>query len=523
MKPHPVFVLLGVLWFLVISYIFFSTSAHLNDFNWPQEDGILVYTWDPISTHNGAVKEIDLRIAGAPDACQNGEGKCSSFVWGDPNSESTSYCPVRCEFTTSKSRFDHADVVLFHPDQYNSYKFKPMQRAHKNQLYAAFGHEPVWQRPSLWLNPYWTGVFDFTFHWGLNADVQTSFYYLDEYHFQRDPGEWWREVDVEHWRKELPELYSHQQSYFERLDRNDPEVFRTLSSMMVSDCLSKERDKWMKELVYLLPTASYGKCWRNVWKSETKRFGLTTQEAMDGKTSVIAAHPFHFAMESTGKEAGFITEKLFQAFLAGTVPIYFGDSERIRDMVPEYSFIDASEFDSMEDLVSYILYIGADVERYMKYHQWRYDAAAGEVFQRLVTQGRLYSPCRLCMYAKEEIERRRKERRGAVGDGHAGLVYTREDGWERVDTYEKFKSFKKRHKNEVFAVVYSTKKYWHKVYEELPISEQYVRQAVNASSHIMDTISEAKSSTLEEWEVWVQRTSSETLIDRYQEKSITFT
>ena len=52
-------------------------------------------------------------------------------------------------------------------------------------------------------------------------------------------------------------------------------------------------------------------------------------------------------------ELGYISEKLFDALMAGTVPVYLGE-KNITKFVPSECFVNASQFGSHQDLLLYL-------------------------------------------------------------------------------------------------------------------------------------------------------------------------
>lgn len=73
---------------------------------------------------------------------------------------------------------------------------------------------------------------------------------------------------------------------------------------------------------------------------------------------------FSLAFENSCLE-GYITEKIIQAWAAGTIPIYYGDSH-IAEEFNEKSYIDVSKFPSIEEAVTYIATINENMEEYMR-------------------------------------------------------------------------------------------------------------------------------------------------------------
>ena len=65
------------------------------------------------------------------------------------------------------------------------------------------------------------------------------------------------------------------------------------------------------------------------------------------------------------KHEGFITEKIFDALLNDTIPIYYGSST-ISHIVNKNAYIDVSDFDNVDDLVKYIIELDSDDEKYLE-------------------------------------------------------------------------------------------------------------------------------------------------------------
>jgi hypothetical protein len=84
---------------------------------------------------------------------------------------------------------------------------------------------------------------------------------------------------------------------------------------------------------------------------------------------------FTIAFESV-EMAGYTTEKLLDAFVAGTIPIYWGNPAVGLDFRPG-SFINAYDFASLESLAEHVLAVDADPELARRYLEVRplYDGA----------------------------------------------------------------------------------------------------------------------------------------------------
>ena len=79
----------------------------------------------------------------------------------------------------------------------------------------------------------------------------------------------------------------------------------------------------------------------------------TTGEIIKNKSEFIKDYQFNIACENSSSP-GYITEKLIDPLLVGSVPIYWGDPEISKDFDP-HCMINVSDFKSLNDLIDYIL------------------------------------------------------------------------------------------------------------------------------------------------------------------------
>lgn len=82
------------------------------------------------------------------------------------------------------------------------------------------------------------------------------------------------------------------------------------------------------------------------------------------KLSTLSKYKFCVCYENIRDLNGYITEKIFDCFFSGCVPIYMG-AKNIKDYIPEGAFIDATRFKSPRELYDYI--ISVDEKRYNMY------------------------------------------------------------------------------------------------------------------------------------------------------------
>jgi len=71
------------------------------------------------------------------------------------------------------------------------------------------------------------------------------------------------------------------------------------------------------------------------------------------KRDVLGKYRFGFCYENTNRIPGYITEKIFDVMLAGTVPIYLGAESTARH-IPQNCYINRADFKNHETLYAYI-------------------------------------------------------------------------------------------------------------------------------------------------------------------------
>ena len=96
-----------------------------------------------------------------------------------------------------------------------------------------------------------------------------------------------------------------------------------------------------------------GKCCNNKKKIEGDWSNLS---------NIYENYRFGFAMENCKKE-GYITEKILNIFSGGAIPIFWGDSEGVKKFFNKESYIDISDFGSLEEASDYIIKLDNDLEK----------------------------------------------------------------------------------------------------------------------------------------------------------------
>ncbi len=81
--------------------------------------------------------------------------------------------------------------------------------------------------------------------------------------------------------------------------------------------------------------------------------------SVDNKYKVMQAYKFSIAYENIKDESGYITEKIFDSFFSGSIPIYLG-ADNITTYIPKNCFIDKRDFKSYELLYNFIVKMSDD-------------------------------------------------------------------------------------------------------------------------------------------------------------------
>ncbi len=139
--------------------------------------------------------------------------------------------------------------------------------------------------------------------------------------------------------------------------------------------LQKWRDPWMRspeiykdriEAIYYFSTHDtfelYGAGWENRIVGFPLKYHRAALKALKGtignedKLIVMSQFKFAICFENCSF-SGYVTEKIFDCFLAGCIPIYYGAPD-IEEFVPAGTFIDYRKFKNMKDLDRYLSNLG---------------------------------------------------------------------------------------------------------------------------------------------------------------------
>jgi len=148
------------------------------------------------------------------------------------------------------------------------------------------------------------------------------------------------------------------------------------------------------------------------------------------KIETIARHRFCLALENS-IELDYVTEKIYDAFEAGTVPIYLG-APNVDEFVPANSYIDAGAFRSAKDLAAYLRHLVETPQDYEAYFAWRSKPLPDSIAKHLPG---LEPPvlCRLMNLVRQRLEDRQHPRSGppTLPFGRISFLRTRLRRWKK--------------------------------------------------------------------------------------------
>jgi len=98
--------------------------------------------------------------------------------------------------------------------------------------------------------------------------------------------------------------------------------------------------------------ALYGRGWK-------KRKYKTYRGAPINKTTTMKKYKFAYCLENTRNVPGYVTEKIFDCFAAGVIPIYLG-ANNIDQFIPSDCFIDMRHFETLDQLHQHITSISEE-------------------------------------------------------------------------------------------------------------------------------------------------------------------
>jgi len=140
------------------------------------------------------------------------------------------------------------------------------------------------------------------------------------------------------------------------------------------------------------------------------------------KREAIARFMFNMAFENSIEE-GYVTEKPFDALIAGTVPVYLGDAAHLKRLLPhpKAAIFIADYNGNMQALATYLNYLTRNETAYEEHRAWRKTFSYEEnVRNKPLLQKSWY--CRVCEWAVAAAARRPPSAGGGNGTADSATV-----------------------------------------------------------------------------------------------------
>ena len=267
-------------------------------------------------------------------------GPLVGLWWSDPwidREEASALTHGRIDWTTDPDAFDTADLVVV---PLPSARALPLRRPHAAQVWALWSQESIVNFSTL-KDVRLLRQYDLRMTYRLDADITIPYFQLDA---------------------------------FDRLQPLVPLAEREVAPL--SAWVSAARDRcgragYLRELVDAMPVDSYGR----VHQTRT----LPSDAGTASKLATIAQYRFTLAFENS-LTPDYVTEKLFQPLVMGSVPVVRG-APNVAEFAPSpESYVDATAFASAEQLARHLLSI--DDTTYARFHRWREDGSIERWRQR---------------------------------------------------------------------------------------------------------------------------------------------
>ncbi|CAG8567452.1 4287_t:CDS:1 [Dentiscutata erythropus] len=212
----------------------------------------------------------------------------------------------------------------------------PKEKAQKGQKFILYTLEPKTHCPECHDQDY---LFDIHATYDEDSDVPTSYIRMDS----------------KHWRSISP---------FNITELSENSTFVSF----IASHWTQFREDFISSIENYIPIASFGGVRHNTdwdFHPECENLGLFSE-----KNCIISKYPFYLAIENTD-EKDYSTEKLWDTFNLGVVPVIWG-APNTRSYLPHpKSAIFIEDFNSTKALADYLKYLISNETAYLEYHKWR--------------------------------------------------------------------------------------------------------------------------------------------------------
>jgi hypothetical protein len=185
---------------------------------------------------------------------------------------------------------------------------------------------------------------------------------------------------------DIPALYN-LPSEEELLRPPPPKTAKKLAAWLSSRCV-EPRNSFVGELMRYMPIDAFGKCHNNARLPQ----GMNDESFF----KFLGQYKFIISVENS-LENGYVTEKFWKGFQAGSVPVYIGDESVNRELLAPgaHSFIFGDDFPSARALAEYLVMLDKNDHLYQRYFDWKKEPFRAE-FQAYLQLDWNTLACRMC-------------------------------------------------------------------------------------------------------------------------------
>jgi len=162
---------------------------------------------------------------------------------------------------------------------------------------------------------------------------------------------------------------------------------------IIGKCASHTaRDVYVQQLAQHLVLDSYGACLNN----KPPPVGDAEWYNIYGESKLQVMSEYHFCVAfENSRHLDYVTEKVFQAYAAGCVPLYDG-APNVASLLPYMSYIDRKHFKDAHAMAVYLRQLVDSPHLYAQYFRWKSNQTEVAKLEYLATLGSDSSWCRLC-------------------------------------------------------------------------------------------------------------------------------
>lgn len=185
---------------------------------------------------------------------------------------------------------------------------------------------------------------------------------------------------------------------------------RSNNIVYVQSAFWKKRREYVKKLSTIYRIDSYGKDLNN----------MSLKKRINNKISIYRKYKFCLAIEnsiniinpfddyiySNEIDEDYVTEKLFDSFRAGCIPIYFGPKTLYKYLPSNHSAIVIGEYKNITKLVDYVKVLSNNKEKLKEYFDWHNNYSKEWYYNFKIKYK--FSVCKICervkyFYYKEKL------------------------------------------------------------------------------------------------------------------------